>query len=122
MNTIDISTSESRIPFSFGLYDGLIDLCESNIQYFECDRRTVVGKRFLDAFHNIIKQLAIIRRYVTEFYGFMHEYDFDEMTQANGYRSIVKAAHGCINHTIKFSKYIAENRGNLLFRQMAYAK
>lgn len=112
--------NESSAQFSFELYDALIDLCESNIQYYECDTTTEAAKRFLDAFQNIIKQLAIIRQYVTEFHGFAREYDFDENTPANGYRSIVKATHGMINHTMKLTTYIAENRGNLLFRRMKH--
>lgn len=114
--------SESKMPFSCAIYDELIDLCQNNIRYFERDTTTVAGARFLLAFHNIIKQLAILRQFVTEFYGFLHEYDFDEMTPANGYRSIVKATHGMINHSIKLSKYIAENRGNLFFRKMEHVR
>lgn len=116
------SPSESQVQFSFGLYDALIDLCESNIQYYECDNTFEAAKRFLDAFHNIIKQLAVLRQYVTEFYGFLHEYDFDENTPANGFRSIVKATHGMINHTMKLTKHIAENRGSLLFRKMEHVR
>lgn len=114
--------SDERVPFSFGLYDKLIALCQSNIQYYECDGTTETAKRFLDAFHGIIKQLEIIRQFVSEFHGFVHEYDFDEMTPANGYRSIVKATHGMINHTMKMTKYIAENRLSLLFRRMEYVR
>lgn len=112
---------QTEIPFSFGMYDELIDICQGNIRYFERDN-TETGKRFLDTFRSIIKQMAILRRYVTEFYGFSHEYDFDEHTLANGYRSIVKATHGCINHTTKICKHIAENRRSLLFRKMSHVK
>lgn len=115
-------SSDSRAPFSFANYDVLIDLCQNNIKYFERDNITMAGKQFFDAFQNIIKQLAIIREFVTEFYGFMHEYDFDEMTPANGYRSIVKATHGMINYTTKLAKHIAENRGSLLFRKLEHVK
>lgn len=114
--------SESQSSFSFELYDKLIELCQSNIQYYECAGTTVAAKRFFEAFHSIIKQLGIIRQFVSEFHGFVHEYDFDEMTPANGYRSIVKATHGMINHTFKLTKYIAKNRGSLLFRRMEYVR
>lgn len=114
--------SESRVPFSFGWYDKLLDLCQSNIQYYESDGSSETNKRFLDAFQHIIKQLAIIRQFVSEFHGFVHEYDFDESTPANGYRSIVKATHGMINQTMKLTEYIANNRGSLLFRRMEHVR
>lgn len=112
---------ESIVTFSFAMYDTLIDLCHSNIQYYESDTTAEIAKRFLDAFHNIIKQLGIIRQFVTEFYGFLHEYDFEEVP-ANGFRSIIKATHGMINRTMKLTKYIAENRGSLLFRKMEHVR
>lgn len=118
----DKNPSGSEMPFSFAMYDALIDSCQNNICYFERDNTTVAGERFLNAFRNIVKQLAIVRQFVSEFCGFLHEYDFDENTSANGYRSLVKAMHGMINHTIKLSNYIAENRGNLLFRTMEHVR
>lgn len=118
----DENLNKNKTKYSFAIYDTLIDSCQKNIKYFERDKTTVAGERFTIAFRKIIKQLAIVRELVTEFYGFLHEYDFDENTPANGYRSIVKATHGMINHTIKVSKYIAENRGTLLFRRMENVK
>lgn len=122
MDDDDKILSHSEAPFSFANYDVLIDLCQNNIKYFERDNTTMAGKQFVDAFQNIVKQLAIIREFVTEFYGFVHEYDFDEVTPANGYRSIVKATHGMINYTTKLVKYIAANRGSLLFRKLEHVK
>lgn len=113
---------DTRFPFSFAIYDALVDICRNNVEYFECDGSTVTDKRFLNAFLGIIKQSEIVRQYIIELCGVLHEYDFDEHTSANGYRSLVKATHGCINHTTKLAKHIADNRGHLLFRKMAHVK
>lgn len=112
-------TAES---FSFELYDSLVGICQSNVQYFEADTKITTSKRFLDAFRRILQHIETIRQYITEFNGFAHEYDFDDRTPGNGYRSIVKVTHEFVKHTVKVSKYIAENRGNLLFRKKTYVK
>lgn len=103
------------------MYDALVDICQNNIKYFECDD-TEMGQRFLCAFRGIVDHTAIARRYVTEVSAIMHEYDFDEATPANGYRSYVKAMQACINHCVKICKYIAQNRSYLLFRKTMYMK
>lgn len=112
-------TTESS---SFEMLDSLVDICRNNIEYFETDTNANTSKRFLDAFGNILQQIEIVRQYIREFNGFAHEYDFDEITPANGYRSIVKVTHQYIKHTLKVAKHIAENRTSLLFRKQTYLK
>lgn len=114
-------TTPNSTTHSFAMYDALADICQNNIKYFECDD-TEMGQRFLCAFRGIVDHTAIARRYVTEISAFMHEYDFDESTPANGYRSYVKAMQACINHCVKICKYIAQNRSYLLFRKTMYMK
>lgn len=111
-------TATSR---SLAMIDALVEVCENNINYFECDE-TEAGQRFLCAFRFIVDHSATARAAATEVEGFMHEYDYDELTPANGYRSMVKVLQACINHTMKICKYIAQNRGHLLFRKTTYIK
>lgn len=124
--TVAINSNENlnqTEPFSVEIYDSLVIDCLSNIDYFgRVSKSTITSERFLDAFHNILQNIETIRKYVTEFNEFAHEYDFDEETRANGYRSIIKVTHEYIKHTAKMSKYIAENHGNLLFRKQTYMK
>lgn len=124
MNKIKNLTSGNgkMMLFSFDMYDVLVEHCQNNLQYFGRDSSTVAGKLFFDAFHNILQHIEIIRQYVMEIHKFLHEYDCDEMIQGSGYRSIVKVTHEYIKHTVKVSKYVAENRGNLLFRKQTYVK
>lgn len=107
--------------YSFAMYDALDDICRNNIKYFECDD-TEMGQRFSCAFRGIIDHTTVARKYVSEIVAIMHEYDFDESTPANGYRSYVKAMQACINHCVKICKYIAQNRSYLLFRKTMYMK
>ena len=124
MNEIETSKNEEgKISLvSFEIYDELVEHCQCNVKYFERDNTTMAGKQFFDAFRSILQHIEIIRQNVMEICRFSHEYDFDEMTPANGYRSFVKVIYEYIKHTVKVSEYIAENRGNLLFRRQAYVK
>lgn len=115
------TSNQSTTSYSFAMYDALADICQNNVKYFECDD-SETGQRFLCAFRGIIDHIAISQQFVGKIITFMHEYDFDENTPANGYRSFVKATHSCINHTVKISKYIAQNRSYLLFRKNMYMK
>lgn len=114
-------SGQTAITQSLGMIDGVFEICENNCKYFECDE-TEAGQRFLCAFRNIIEHAAIARANAIEVCTFMHEYDFDETTPANGYRSMVKVLHACVNHTMKICKYITQNRGHLLFRKQTYIK
>lgn len=120
-NAATTTQSTNTMTHSFVLYDALIDICQNNIKYFECDE-SETGQRFLCAFRGIIDHLAIARQFVSKIITFAHEYDFDEYTPANGYRSFVKTIQSCINHCVKVTKYIAQNRSYLLFRKNMYMK
>lgn len=113
--------SPATASYSFGLYNALADICRNNIAYYECDD-SESGQRFLLAFRGIIDHLLVAREYVQRIVAFVHEYDFDEHTPANGYRSFVSAVLACISHSVKVAKYIAQNRCYLLFRKNMYMK
>lgn len=115
--------TSNKLPasYSFVLYDALADICQNNVKYFECDD-SEMGQRFLCAFRGIIDHVTVARQFVAKITTFVHEYDFDENTPANGYRSYIKATQACINHTVKVCKYIAQNRSYLLFRKNMYMK
>lgn len=108
-------------PYSFAVYDELVEICQDNCQYFESDG-SEMGQRFYDQFNCLLNQIAAARQYVTEFNGFAHEYDFDDRTPGNGYRSLVKVMHAAIEYCIRISSYIAKNRRYLLFRRSVYIK
>lgn len=119
--TPNTTANQSVASHSFALYDALVDICQNNVKYFECDD-SETGQRFLCAFRGIIDHITIARQFVTKIIAFVHEYDFDETTPANGYRSFVKTIQACINHCVKVAKYIAQNRSYLLFRKNMYMK
>lgn len=119
--TNNFTSNPIQTSYSFIMYDALIDICQNNVKYFECDE-SETGQRFVCAFRGIIDHIAIARQFVAKIITFVHEYDFDETTPANGYRSFVKTTQACINQTVKVCKYIAQNRSYLLFRKNMYMK
>lgn len=115
------TSNQSTATYSFAMYDALIDICQNNVKYFECDE-SEIGQRFLCAFSSIIGHVKMARELVAKIMFFVHEFDYDEKTPANGYRSVVKAVQAAINHSVKVCKYIAQNRSYLLFRKNLYTK
>lgn len=120
-DTLTNDSGQGALSHSLAVINALVEICEDNRKYFQYDE-SETGQRFLCAFQNIINHAAIARTDATEVSTFMHLYDFDESVPANGYRSMFNILHACINHTMKICKYIAQNRGHLLFRKTTYVK
>ncbi len=105
----------------FALYEAFEDLCKNNVEYFSTDD-TENGLRLHGAFVSLIDHLAVARNYVTDIKEFAHEYDFDEKTPGNGYRSFLLVVRSCISHSLKLSSFVMQNRSSLLFRKAMYMK
>lgn len=117
----DNTNDSIKSPNYFALYDAFEDLCKNNVEYFSTDD-TENGLRLHHAFVSLIDHLEVARNYVTEIKEFAHEYDFDETTPGNGYRSFLLVVRSCITHSLKLSSYIMQNRSSLLFRKSMYMK
>ncbi|XP_051992583.1 lipase, hormone-sensitive a isoform X2 [Xyrauchen texanus] len=53
---------------------------------------------------------------VTGFTAVYHHFDFDAQTPGNGYRTLVKVVHSCVNYIIQKALYIASNYSGAFFR------
>lgn len=105
----------------FILIDELIKLCCSNLAFYKKDN-TIVGARMYACIEKLQLFLEKSVPVIREVQDFAPKYDFDENTPGNGYRSFVYIFDCAIRHTLKTTKYIDENRGNLLFRKSSYMK
>lgn len=112
-----------KVPNSDDLYlfDSLIELCRNNIKYFASDE-TETGLRIHGAFVGLIDHIETARPLVKEVHEFVHEYDFDENTPGNGFRSFLYVVDSCVKTTLKLARYVMENRGTILFRKAIYVK
>lgn len=103
------------------LYDVLYDLCQDNIEFFSHDD-SMNGSKIHAAFLTLSLHIGFAKKKVTEIQSFAHEYDYDEHTKGNGYRSFVIVVDCCIKHSIKLCRNVVENRSSLLFRKSVYFK
>lgn len=97
----------------------LITAIDNNIDYFDKTEKFQTLKTNLlnlkNSFGKCAKSVAIIE-------GFAHEYDFDDETSGNGYRSFVNIFESADKKTTKISKRLITNRSSFLFRADNYAK
>lgn len=112
---------EAKSAEKFIVWEALKSIIVNNIDYFHDDESTN-GLKLHGAFQAIIDHLDNVRPLIQEVELFCKQYDFDEATPGNGYRSFIKITDSAINHTLKVVKYITENRSSLLFRKNNYTK
>lgn len=104
-----------------GEYDVLYELCKDNIEFFAKDE-TMTGAKIHAAFLTLSLHIEIAKKRVETIQTFAHEYDYDEHTKGNGYRSFVVVVGCCIKHAIKICRVIVDGRSSLLFRKSVYFK
>lgn len=105
----------------FASFDALREVCEDNAKYYESEDNEC-GQRYHGALTGIIDHIEVARKLTTDVLSFAHEYDFDEFTPGNGYRSFVKCTRLCVEHCLRVSKHIAQNRTFIWFRKNMYMK
>lgn len=103
------------------LYDVLYELCQNNIEFFSKDV-SMNGSKIHAAFLTLSLHIEFAKKKVAEIRSFCHEYDFDEHTKGNGYRSFIVVVDCSIKHSIKLCRNVLENRSSLLFRKSVYFK
>lgn len=99
----------------------LINLCIINEEYFSADT-TELGVNFATSFKKIAKFLNKSESVLREIESFAGEYDYDEKTPGNGYRSFILVFTDAVQYTEKVCKSITEKRGSFFFRKSFYAK
>lgn len=99
----------------------LKQLCNENAQSFSSDN-TENGQRLYLAFLSIRDNIDDIWPAVLRLRSVMAEYDFDENTPANGYRSFQNVVDSAILHGIKLNREIKLKNGSVLFRKSTFAK
>lgn len=105
----------------YSLVEELIRMSVSNEEFYTRDQSSVGVKLHLN-FTKIILTLEKSLPVIKEIESFAGDYDFDEKTPGNGYRSFVYIFKAAVKHTEKICRYIHENRGSLLFRKSVYMK
>ncbi|XP_001361054.3 hormone-sensitive lipase [Drosophila pseudoobscura] len=102
-------------------YRSLFVACQEHAAFFAKDH-TEFGQR-LHAAHIAWQDFIVLaNRLVLQIEVFAHEYDFDEQTPGNGYRSFVYVTNACISHGINICKQLLATRNTMFFRKKVYMK
>lgn len=105
----------------YAMYQVLKDLCMNNAQYFQQDE-TENGQRLHAGFLVLIDQVDMITPMVDEVRNVAPQFDFDEDTPGNGYRSFVSVVDMCVQHGVKLSRLVCDSRDSFLFRKSFYMR
>jgi hormone-sensitive lipase len=93
----------------------------NNAQFFQQDE-TENGQRLHAGFLAIIDQVDVIIPMVDEVRNIAPQFDLDEDTPGNGYRSFVLAVDMCVQHGVKLSRLVCDSRDSFLFRKSFYMR
>lgn len=102
-------------------YGSLFSACQEHASFFAKDN-TEYGQR-LHAAHIAWQDFIVLaNRLVVQIQAFAHEYDFDEQTPGNGYRSFIYVTNACISHGSNICRQLLAFRSTLFFRKKFYMK
>lgn len=99
--------------------DELINIILSNQQHF---RKFESGLRLCEIFKSLIDTVDAIGLIVKDIQGFAGDYDLDELTPGNGYRSFVFVVEKAIKSTMQICENLKENREKVFFRKSFFEK
>jgi len=114
--------TDSHIPADLQTeYRTLFAACQDHAAFFARDH-TEFGQR-LHAAHIAWQDFIVLaNRLVLQIEAFAHEYDFDEQTPGNGYRSFIYVTNACITHGVGICQQLTATRSAMFFRKKFYMK
>ncbi|XP_055855094.1 hormone-sensitive lipase [Episyrphus balteatus] len=115
----DITSSIDNIYYKS--YHDLENLCLQNGLHFK-DDPSERGQRLHAALLAWVDWIHLAKELVGKIRIFMHEYDFDEHTPGNGYRSFVTVTSACIDYGLKILQNLTATRSTMFFRKKFYMK
>ncbi|KAK9686035.1 Hormone-sensitive lipase (HSL) N-terminus [Popillia japonica] len=99
----------------------LADLCTNNALHFKEDN-SENGQRLYTAFLAINDNINKIWPIVLRLRTVVNNYDFDENTPANGYRSFLRIIDSAVQLGIELNKKVCLKRDSVLFRKTLFTK
>lgn len=99
----------------------LRQLCAKNAEYFAKDN-SENGQRLYISFLAIRDNIEQIWPTLSNIRRVAPNYDFDEKTPGNGYRSFVAVVDSAVSHAIELNKKTLARRDSVLFRKTSVTK
>lgn len=91
----------------------LKEICGDNIEYFDVNSY----ENLVTLHREIFEVLFKLESHVKKIEKFAPEYDFDENTPENGYRSFVRVFYKAVQFCVIKVKTLQANRGGWFFRR-----
>lgn len=102
-------------------YSELQESCVENIDYFNTNK-TVIKLQYVVALLNLQDNIRKTQILIKTIHSFCHEYDFDEHTKGNGYRSFIALYGSALRHSLNILRCVSKNRENWFFRKQFFLK
>ncbi|XP_048149193.1 hormone-sensitive lipase, partial [Corvus hawaiiensis] len=97
-------------------------LASDNLSFFSPSRSTSgTSRRFCDACAALLRHGRHLGPAVAHLSRVAPDFDLDEATPGNGYRSLLQVVHECLQRAVERSRFVATHRGSLFFRGAANA-
>lgn len=103
------------------LYRELLLSCQEQAFYFK-DDATERGQRLQAALVAWQDFIILSDDLVHQIEAFAYQYDFDEYTPGNGYRSFIAVINSCIEYGLTLCKNLLTSRSTMFFRKKTYMK
>ncbi|KAL1506347.1 hypothetical protein ABEB36_005730 [Hypothenemus hampei] len=97
------------------------DLCSANAEYFSKDS-SENGQRLYISFLSLIDSINELYPKVLDIAKRVKEFDFDDNTPGNGYRSYIRVFNLAVKYAIDLNQKILWRRASLLFRKSILTK
>lgn len=97
----------------------LIQAIDNSIEFFDVHTKCHVLKTNLQ---NLKTNVENCEKIVVEIESFASDYDFDNETPGNGYRSFIDVFKSAVKKTTKICNQLIKNREKILFREIYYTK
>lgn len=92
----------------------LINVVNDNLEFFKNDKS---GQIFCESFRSLLEIVTQIIPIIENIESFASEYDFDEKTPGNGYRSFVYLVESAVRRVLKICEHVRNKRENIFFRK-----
>lgn len=105
------------------IFSLLKELCEDNAEYFvKVPTWTSYGERLVIVCNHIRVQSERLQALVLQLQEIAPNFDYDENTPGNGFRSLVCICDTAVLHIVSLLKVVTEQRGSFVFRLSHYCK
>lgn len=101
--------------------DELLEVAFDNLEFFRFSKVND-GQIFCRSFQTLIESVQEINSLISTIEGFAANYDFDEKTPGNGYRSFISLCQSAVRRVTKVSMLIKKKRESIFFQRKSLEK